>query len=522
MKKRPQDSAKKRHIIGQPVNTRYMRDRWKNFLTQTKDGMMMIEGVRVDEIVKKYGTPTYVMVESEIRDRCRRFKKTFGPNVGLQYAVKCASNLAILRIMREEGFDLDCSSVGELILGLLADFKPKQLTFTNLFKTEQDLLFAAKIGIQAITADSIEDIENIAHTARKLKKHIDVMIRVNPMLQIGTWSSRDNKYGIPIGHAERAVELAVKSPYVDFQGFHFMGGYVYTPAVFKSAARTFVKLIKRCQDKGVRVRRLDLGGGFPAAIGEQHAFRIEEMKDFPRYFKALLDKNEVDHPVQLIFEPGKSITLNAGIGLMKVIARKRLGASKRVVIADGSSYNFIPDALFQQGIHYDILPASKLNFPRIHKVTVAGNTCDCWDLIVEGIEMPKLRAGDLIACMDVGAYAQVLANNFNTIKRASMVMIGPDGAMRIIRRRDRYSEMFGPELDVLKLAGPDELEKYNNIYRVNIDEIWRGGGLTAFEKKKRGTNGSGNGRMKRMAENIEHQHDTSAGKKGRRTEGGTP
>jgi diaminopimelate decarboxylase len=484
MTKRPADVGKKQRS-GKKVSSRYMRERWSNFVTQSKDGMMMIEGVRVDEIIKKYGTPLYVMVESEIRERMRRFKRTFGNKIRLQYAVKCSSNLEILRIAREEGFDLDCSSVGEVILGLLADFKPKQLAFTNLFKNEQDLFFAAKMGIQAITGDSLEDIAHIAATAKKLKKHIDTMIRVNPMLQIGSYSTKKNKYGIPLGYVDRAVDLAVRSPYVDFQGFHFMGGYVYNPKVFKAAARVFVKIIKRLQDRGIRVKRLSLGGGFPAAIGEQEAFPIEEMKDFPEFFQKLLDKNGIDHHVELIFEPGKSLTLNAGIGLMKVIAKKRLGQKLRVVIADGSTYNFIPDALFQTGITYDILPASKLNAPRIHNVTIAGNTCDCWDLIAEGVGMPKLRANDLLAVMDVGAYAQVLANNFNTIRRAAMVMIRPDGSLKQIRRRDRFSEMFAPELDVLKMAGPDELEKYNNLYRVNIDKIWKGGGLTKFEQKSR-------------------------------------
>jgi diaminopimelate decarboxylase len=234
-----------------------------------------------------------------------------------------------------------------------------------------------------------------------------------------------------------------------------------------------------------------MGGGFPAAIGPEDAFPIEDMKDFPAFFKKLMDKNGLP-PLELIFEPGKSIVLNAGIGLMKVIARKRLGAKSRMVNVDSSSYNFVPDTLVQGalkveegGLRYDILPASKMNAPRIHSVTIGGNTCDCWDLMARDVELPKMRVGDIVAIMDVGGYAQVLANNFNTIKRASVVMIRPDGTLKLIRRRDRYSEMFAPELDVLKLAGPDELEKYNNIYRVNIDEIWRGGGMTAFEKKKK-------------------------------------
>lgn len=506
MKKRPSDT-KKRHTAGHPVNSRYMRDRWKNFLSQSKDGFLMIEGVPVEEIIKKYGTPLYVMVESEIRDRLRRFKKTFGPGIRLQYAVKCNSNLEILRIIREEGFELDCASVGELILGLLADFKPKQLVLTNLFKSEQDLFFAAKMGIQAITADSIEEIEHIAATAKKLKKHIDMLIRVNPMMDVGTYSTKGNKYGIPIGYIDRAVDLAVKSPYVDFDGFHFFGGYVYNTRVYKTVARSMVKLIKRCHDKGIRVKRLDMGGGFPAAIGPEDAFPIEDMKDFPAFFKKLMEKNGLP-PLELIFEPGKSIVLNAGIGLMKVIARKRLGAKKRMVNVDSSSYNFVPDTLVQGalkiedgGLRYDFLPASKMNAPRIHSVTIGGNTCDCWDIMGRDIELPKMRVGDTIAIMDVGGYAQVLANNFNTIKRASVVLIRSDGSLKLIRRRDRYSEMFAPELDVLKLAGPDELEKYNNIYRVNIDEIWRGGGMTAFEKKKKQPM-NGSGKMKRLRRRL--------------------
>ena len=491
MKKRPPGSRKNviPVAVKKPISGRYLRERWSGFLSQDNRGMLQIEGVPVDRIVHKYGTPLYVYVESEIRSRLRRFKKVFGNQIGLQYAVKCNSNLEILRIAREEGFELDCSSVGELILGLLADFKPKQLTFTNLFKTQQDLHFAAQIGIQSITADSIEEIEHIAQTARKLRKHVDTVIRVNPMITVGAFNSRHNKYGIPISYIDRAIDLARKSPYVDFQGFHFMGGYVHNPRVFKAAARAMVKLIKRCQERGIRVKSVSLGGGFPAAIGDEDAFPIEAMKDFPKYWESLLRRHNVQ-PLRLIFEPGKSIVLNAGIGLMRVISRKRLGKSSRMVIADGSTYNFVPDALIQEGIKYDVLPASQMNSRRIHTVTIAGNTCDCWDLLVKGIDMPKLRAGDLLAIMDVGAYAQVIANNFNTIKRASVVMIYPDGAMKLIRRRERYSEMFAPELDVLKMAGPNELERYNNLYRVNIDKIWKG---TMGKRKNKNGNGNGNG-----------------------------
>jgi diaminopimelate decarboxylase len=472
----PHFSRRRRH-----AEKRYIRERWSRFLSVDHRGYMTIEGVPVDRIVKKFGTPVYVMVESEIRRNFRRFKKVFGEEIKLQYAVKCNSNLEILRMAREEGFELDCASVGELILGLLADLKPRQLSYTNLYKTDQDLYFATKVGVQSITADSVEDLEHIAATAKKLRTQVRTVIRVNPMIDIRNYSTKGNKYGIPLKQVLRAVEIAAKSPFVDFRGFHFMGGYISSPWTLRAAARVLVKVIRACQDKRIPIKTLSLGGGFPAAIGEQSAFPIEDLKSFPRYFRRLLEREGVTMPVQLIFEPGKSIVLNAGIGLMHVVANKEIHHFNRMIIADGSTYNFVPDALVQSDIRYDILPASRMFSPRVHKVTVGGNTCDCWDLITKGIMMPKLEGGDILAAMDVGAYAQVLANNFNTIKRAPVVLIHEDGSLKQIRRRDRYSEMFAPELDVLKMADPNELELYNNLYRVNIDKIWKG------QNRKNGT-----------------------------------
>ncbi len=455
------------------VSTRYMRERWERFLSQDSRGFLMVEGIAVDRIAQKYGTPLYLYVESEIRERMRRFKAALPPPVRLQYAVKCNSNLEILRMAREEGFELDCSSVGELILGLLADFHPRQLSFTNLVKTEHDVHFAAKIGVQAITADSIEDLALIASAARKLRVQVRTVLRVNPMIDVGAYSTKGNKYGIPLAMVDRAIALATAAPYVDFRGFHFMGGYVGNARVFRVAARAMLKIVKRCTDRGIRVRTLSLGGGFPAAIGDGEAFPIEAMWDFPLWFERLRERQGIP-PLQLIFEPGKSIVLNAGMGLMKVVAHKRLGRRERMIIVDGSTYNFVPDALVQEDVRYDVLPASKMNAPRVHAVTIGGSTCDCWDLLTRDRELPKLEHGDLLAIMDAGGYAQVMASNFNTIKRAAVALVRSDGTVKLIRRRDRYSEMFAPELDVLKVADPNELERYTNLHRVNIDRVWKG------------------------------------------------
>src|SRR3989344_2026786 len=144
----------------------YNKKRWRHFLSVDKEGILHVEGVSVKDLQKRFGTPLYVFVEEEIRHRLRSFKNAF--NYGQfkpQYACKCNSNLEVLRIVREEGFEFDASSVGEIILGLLADFEPNQITFTNLYKTEQDLFFAATVGVKAITVDSTEELAKVITVA---------------------------------------------------------------------------------------------------------------------------------------------------------------------------------------------------------------------------------------------------------------------------------------------------------------------------------------------------------------------
>ena len=155
------------------ISPRYNKRRWRHFLSQDSDGIMYIEGVSVRKLQKKYGTPIYVFVEEEIRSRLRRFKNAFiYDRFRPQYACKCNSNLEVLRIVREEGFEFDASSVGEIILGLLADFEPEQITFTNLYKTEQDIYFASEVGVKAITMDSIEELERTIALADRGHKNI--------------------------------------------------------------------------------------------------------------------------------------------------------------------------------------------------------------------------------------------------------------------------------------------------------------------------------------------------------------
>ncbi|MBW7877280.1 MAG: hypothetical protein H3C47_14985, partial [Candidatus Cloacimonetes bacterium] len=135
---------------------------------------------------------------------------------------------------------------------------------------------------------------------------------------------------------------------------------------------------------------------------------------------------------------------------------------------------FVPDVLFDKKLQLDVLPAERMNAPRIYDYAIAGNTCDHWDIIANKRKLPKLEEDDLLMIMDIGAYSHVLASNFNNMKRAPIVLIDESGRIKLIRRRDRYSEMFAPELDVLKIADPYELQRYYHLARKNLNKVWNG------------------------------------------------
>ena len=471
---------KKKRRVG--LAKRYIKKRW-DFLSQDRKGIMHIEGLPVTKLAKKYGTPFYVLVERKIREKMRLFREAFPYHkLKIQFASKCNSNLEILNIVRQEGGEIDASSIGEIILALLADFEPHQITFTNLNKSEQDIYFAAQIGVQAITVDSYEELKKIEKIGEALDKKIDVFIRVNPLIEIGKYSTKRHKYGIPFTNVQKSIDYAIDSKYLNLTGFHFHGGYVTTYLGYFRALKKIFKLIAHCKKRDVEIKSIDLGGGFPYENDSPHYYSPKDFgKKLIKYLEHLCKRHEVVQP-NLIFEPGKAIVMNAGIGVFSVLSKKKL-PKRAMIITDASTYGFLPDVLVIKA-DYPILPATKMNRRRIRTYDLAGCTCDYIDMLEHNSKMPVLEEGDLLAAMDCGAYSNVMSSNFNTLKRAPIIMVYEDGTFKLIRRRDRYSEMFAPEMDVLKVYGdPDELKKYYNVFRANIDKLWGG-------KKKNGQNES--------------------------------
>jgi len=316
--------------------------------------------------------------------------------------------------------------------------------------------------------------KKIAFVGEKLGLKINLFLRLNPLIDLGNYTTRYQQYGIPYPDAKKAVDYAMKHPHLELTGFHFHGSYISDPQVYVMAAQKLLKVVRYATDLGAKIKYLDLGGGFPPNDNSHPQYG--KMYDLPEGGKKivegiqkLLQKYQLAAPY-LIFEPGKHIVSNAMMALTKIVSEKNMGKNKMVIL-NGSVYNLVAD-IFVSKLTYHFLPANKMRQPRTERYRITGSTCDCIDVFSKGEAMPKLEKDDLLMIMDCGAYSEVFASNFNSLKRAPIILISPDGTTKLVRRRDRYAEMFAPQLDALKVADPNELKFFYNLHRINIEKIW--------------------------------------------------
>lgn len=424
----------------------YLRPRWP--FASVEDGLLHIDGKSVEEIARKYGTPFYMIIEKEVRSRLKRFRKAFAYRpFQPQYAVKCNSNPAILQIIREEGFEADTSSMGEIMLALKAGFRPDQITLTNQYKSPEELHLAISLEIKALGIDSLEDLEDMVRMAETLNKEANIFLRINANIRRGEdYDTSRHQYGIPLESAEEAIRIAAREKHTRLAGLHWHGAYVPEPGVYLEALRKITDLAEFAKRAGNPLEYLDFGGGFPAEYGDEKAFTPEEVgESFSRTLERIIKQKGLERPT-LIFEPGKFIVANAGLAVFRVVSFKNFGEQK-ILISDGGTYNMLPDPLIWD-CYYHILPASRMDeAPDVRYAAIKGNTCDHLDSIAKGRMLPPLRKGDLLVATDCGAYSNVMASNFNGRKIPPMLMLRKDGEIEMIRRPQTYEELFSPELD---------------------------------------------------------------------------
>ena len=421
-------------------------------LDVNRDGHLTIGGCDTVELVRRYGTPLYVMDETQIREHCRAFvqsiKENYDGHGRVLFASKAFCCKEMCRIVESEDMGLDVVSGGELYTALSAGFPADRIYFHGNNKTDLEIQTALEAGIARIIVDNFPELETINRIAGTMGKKADIMFRIKPGIDAHTHSfirtgQIDSKFGVALetGEAMQIVKRALELENVNLCGLHcHIGSQILDVDPFEHAAEVMLKFIADIKtETGFTVRELNLGGGFGIKylVSDNPVAYSEYMNRVARVVKARAQEYGVDLPYILI-EPGRSIVGSAGITLYTVGAVKTIPDIRTYVSVDGGMCDNPRYILYSSD--YDVLCANKANEPRDFKVTVAGKCCESGDLIQENTPIQRVEHGDILAVLSTGAYNYSMSSNYNRIPRPPVVMVCR-GESRVIVKGETFEDL---------------------------------------------------------------------------------
>jgi len=402
-----------------------------------RDGRLWCEGVDLADLAERWGTPLYVYSATAVRRRVRRFRTAFaGLPVRFCYAVKANPHLALLRLLAREGVGADTVSAGEIRRAVRAGIAPADIVFAGVAKTDEEIRLALELGILQFNVESREELARIDAIAGALGRTAPVALRVNPDVAAATHDKiatgrRTDKFGLPPEEAVDAVRLAARLPHVTPVGIHLhIGSQITDLAPFRTAYARVFALVDRLAGEGIRLRRLDLGGGFGVR------YRDEEPVA-PEAVAALVAELLAGRELELVFEPGRAFVAEAGVLLTRVVYRKE-SAGRHLLVVDAGMNDLLRPALYDAW--HGILPVTAADAPE-ETVDVVGPVCESGDVLGRRRRLPQLARGDLLAIATVGAYGAAMASTYNSRPRPAEVLVAGDRAVRITPRREPEEDM---------------------------------------------------------------------------------
>ena len=405
---------------------------------QYKNNLLMAEDVAVNEIAERFGTPLYIYSRATLERHWHAFDKAFGEHPHLiGFAVKSNPNIAILQVMAQLGSGFDIVSQGELERVLAAGGDAAKIVFSGVAKSETEIVRALEVGIRCFNVESIAELERINLVAGKLGKIAPISLRVNPDVDAHTHpyistGLKENKFGISVDQAREVYRQASTLAHIKVTGMDcHIGSQLTELQPFLDATDRLIVLMEQLKQDGIEIKHLDLGGG----LGVPYT---NEAPPHPAdYAKALLDKLKQYGDLEIILEPGRAITANAGILVTKVEYLKS-NETRHFAIVDTGMNDMIRPALYQA--YMNIIETDR-NLIRESKVyDVVGPICETSDFLGKQRTL-AIEQGDLIALRSAGAYGASMASNYNSRPRAAEVMVS-GGETHLIRRREAFAELW--------------------------------------------------------------------------------
>ena len=418
-----------------------------------RGGALYCEDVPAQAVAEKLGTPLYLYSKAAFLTRLREIREAFAAtNPAICYSVKANSNLALLKLVAQQGEGFDIVSGGELYRVLKAGGPPGKTVYAGVGKTAQEIRYALENDIWMFNVESESELDDIARLACEMGKVGRVALRVNPGVAADTHhhlatGKKENKFGLDPAVAETLAKRAAGMKSIQLVGLHAHIGSQITDAL--PHRLTFERLnefARLLEKRRLSIEYINIGGGF--------GIRYRDEKTPPaKEFAAAIEPLVKASGKKLILEPGRYVVGNAAILLTRVVRVKSVPNGKTFVICDAGMNDLIRPALYD-AFHFiwpvkaeapTFLGPAVAGAPQsLSKVDVVGPVCESGDYFAKHRPLPQVREGDLLAIFSAGAYGMTMSSNYNARPRAAEALV--DGAsFATIRSRETCADLTARE-----------------------------------------------------------------------------
>lgn len=403
-----------------------------------KNQQLFGEEVAIADIIAEHGTPAYIYSRATLERHWHAFDNAFGSHPHLIcFAVKSNSNLALLNVMARLGSGFDIVSQGELERVLAAGGEANKVVFSGVAKSHQEIRRALEVGIRCFNVESIAELHRINQVAGEMGKIAPISLRVNPDVDAKTHpyistGLKENKFGVSVTEAREVYRLAKTLPNIKITGMDcHIGSQLTELQPFLDATDRLIVLMEQLKEDGISLHHLDLGGGLGVP------YHGEEPPHPTEYAKALLEKLAAYPDLEIILEPGRAITANAGILVTKVEYLKQ-NEDRNFAIVDTGMNDMIRPALYEAYMEITEVDQSLNRQKAVYDVV--GPICETSDFLGKQREL-AIAEGDLIAMRSAGAYGSTMSSTYNSRPQAVEVLIDGDKA-HLVRARANFEDLW--------------------------------------------------------------------------------
>ncbi|MAF30289.1 MAG: diaminopimelate decarboxylase [Croceicoccus sp.] len=387
------------------------------------NGELHAEDVPLARIAQQVGTPVYVYSRATLERHAQVFREGLSelPSVHLAFAVKSNPNLAVLKVLKEQGFGADVVSEGEMRRALAAGIPAADIVFSGVGKTRRELAAALEARIGQFNLESEEEGEELAALAAERGVTAPCALRVNPDVEAGTHAKistgkAENKFGVPYDRAAEMFDRLARLPGMNLRGLAVhIGSQLQSLEPLEAAFTRMGALMEAIRAEGHHITHMDLGGGVGVPYREGEQFPS------PADYGAMVARICKDWNVTLMFEPGRVITGNSGVLVTEVI-RVKQGVTAPFVVVDAAMNDLARPAMYDAWHDFAAVRPTNESFT----ASVVGPICESSDVFAKDRDVDAVKAGDLAVFRTAGAYGATMANTYNSRPLVPEVLVSGD------------------------------------------------------------------------------------------------